>query len=60
MMGPKEIDAALREIEQMLLGLINVADDRLADPEEASASATIDSGMIDIHRKIVALRAALP
>ena len=56
----KDIDTALREIEDMLAAMLDAVETIIGDPSSASAAATLlDFGLPDIHHRVVALRAAI-
>jgi hypothetical protein len=56
----KDLDAELREIEFMVLAVLDAAETIVADPQMASSAATLlDFGLQDIASRIAALRARL-
>ncbi len=56
----KAVDASLREIEELLLALLDAVEGIVGDPLLASSAATmLDFGLPAIYAKVVDLRAAL-
>jgi hypothetical protein len=60
MIDLKHLNAELREIEFMVLAVLDAAETIIGDPQSATAAATLlDFGLQDIAARIAALREAL-